>query len=565
MNDVILIDLINYQSYIDDNIKQLQLLNYNVTIITDPSLITNFINIPNITIITTDILSCDEFDTNNKLDDTFRNGFWKLTSKRLFYLYAYMKQFNKTNCFHIENDIMLYQNIVIPDTNKLWLTMDHMNRCIPGIIFIPHYSYLDKLFNQYNYSQTDMHNCAEFYKNNRDICNTFPIIQYNQYYPYNDIYNKHFDEFGMIFDAAAMGQYLGGIDPRNQSGDTRGFINETCVVNYSHYQFIWIYNTHTTIYLPHIFINNKYIPIANLHIHCKQLNVFLSNFPYENQKYITMKYPFNKEDIITGERFQQMTKLYCGTQSYFNFNPVISRDLSKCLDMNLLTTSFDNPDIIFCYSHQLSLFRSKLQYFNKPFTLITHNSDENITDKYLDIIQSEKIIKWYCQNKMIEHPKLHFIPIGIANSMWTHGNLDNLMDVIQFPLNKVNNFYFNFSVSTNKNERENCKNELEKKGFVFMPNLDYHNYLKTLSSYKFAICPPGNGIDCHRIWECYYLGVIPILKRSIFTEQLSYHFPCIILNDWNDFEATLILDAYPLLLQQLSETYHKLKLSYYFI
>lgn len=271
-----------------------------------------------------------------------------------------------------------------------------------------------------------------------------------------------------------------------------------------------------------------------------------------------------KEDIITGEKIQELAYVYCGIKSDFDYNPRIKQQPHKCLNLEYLTDSYNNPKIVFCYGYDtLELILSKLYLFDNPFVLITHNSDTNITEKYNNMLESDKIIKWICQNKMYDHPKLYFIPIGIANSMWSHGNLDTVMNVIQFPSNKVNNFYFNFSVSTNKSEREPCKNELEKKGLQFNEMSDYHNYLKILSSYKFAICPPGNGVDCHRIWECYYLGVIPILKRSVFTEQLSHHFPCIILNDWKEFDTAIILDTYPLLSQQLSETYHKLQLSYY--
>ena len=53
-------------------------------------------------------------------------------------------------------------------------------------------------------------------------------------------YNKNFNEFNSIFDTAAIGQYLGGVDSRNISGDTRGFVNETCVIKYDVYKFVWI-------------------------------------------------------------------------------------------------------------------------------------------------------------------------------------------------------------------------------------------------------------------------------------------------------------------------------------
>ena len=84
-----------------------------------------------------------------------------------------------------------------------------------------------------------------------------------------------------IFDGAAIGQYLGGVDKRNQDGDTRGFVNETCIVKYNNFEFFWIKKDN--LYRPHIYINLKYIPIINLHVHSKELNKFMGNNPLENK------------------------------------------------------------------------------------------------------------------------------------------------------------------------------------------------------------------------------------------------------------------------------------------
>jgi hypothetical protein len=75
-------------------------------------------------------------------------------------------------------------------------------------------------------------------------------------------------------------------------------------------------------------------------------------------------------------------------------------------------------------------------------------------------------------------------------------------------------------------------------------SVDFSSYLSKLGKYKFAICPPGNGIDSHRIWECLYLNVIPILIRSDFTERINKRFACVLLDSWNDFDADKILADY---------------------
>ena len=47
------------------------------------------------------------------------------------------------------------------------------------------------------------------------------------------------------------------------------------------------------------------------------------------------------------------------------------------------------------------------------------------------------------------------------------------------------------------------------------PTLDLKSYKENLEKHCFMICPRGNGIDTHRLWECTYANVIPIVKKHI--------------------------------------------------
>jgi hypothetical protein len=180
-----------------------------------------------------------------------------------------MKQNELKNVIHLENDVLLYSNLNYNFQEKIYIIMDTNNRCIPGIIYIPNYNLLNKLIENYDFTINDMFNLAKFYNNNREIVNTFPIIDNSIT---NCIYNENFQEFNSIFDGAAIGQYLGGVDPRNIPGDTRGFINAECEIKYDKYTFLWIKNKNN--YIPYIKINNRLILINNLHIHSKKLENF---------------------------------------------------------------------------------------------------------------------------------------------------------------------------------------------------------------------------------------------------------------------------------------------------
>ena len=276
---VILVSTGVFQTYIKDCINQLLKLDFDIHVIIDSSFFNNLKEYSSsIKIIDTSSIHTN-FDEKSKLDKHFRGGFWNNTSKRLFLVYEYMRSKNIENVIHIENDVLLYSDMKYNFEEKIYITMDSHNRCIPGIIYIPKYDLFTKLIENYDFTKNDMINLADFYKKNKDIVKTFPIIDDSID---KCIYNENFPDFNSIFDGAAIGQYLGGVDPRNIAGDTRGFVNETCEIKYDKYTFKWIKKGK---YLfPHIKINDKLIPINNLHIHCKNLQNFRMENPVENKQ-----------------------------------------------------------------------------------------------------------------------------------------------------------------------------------------------------------------------------------------------------------------------------------------
>ena len=299
-NQIVLVSTGLFQNYIKENINQLLKFQFDIHVIVDFPFLKELDEYKsNVELIDSATLQTN-FDKKSKLDKKFRNGFWNNTSKRLFLLYEYIKIKKLKNVIHIENDVLLYSNMDYNFEEKIYITMDSNDRCIPGIIYIPKYDLFTNLIENYDFTKNDMINLSDFYLNNKDIVKTFPIIDNTID---ECIYNENFQEFNSIFDAAAIGQYLGGVDPRNKEGDTRGFVNETCEIKYDKYIFKWIKNGNN--HFPHIEINNKLIPINNLHIHCKKLENYRIENPIEN-KYIkfeqtdlnTPKYP-NHIDIFT--------------------------------------------------------------------------------------------------------------------------------------------------------------------------------------------------------------------------------------------------------------------------
>ena len=276
---VILVSTGVFQSYITTNIDQLLKFDFNIHVIIDNNFFDHMEKYKHLVNLVDASKLHTDFDNKSNLDKNFRNGFWHNASKRMFILNAYMKQHRIKNVIHLENDVLLYSDMNYDFDEKMYITMDSTTRCIPGIMYIPNHELFNKLIENYNYSKNDMENLGIFFNNNRNMVHAFPIIDDNGLE--KTIYSEHFKKFNGIFDGAAIGQYLGGVDPRNIPGDTCGFVNETCVIKYDKYKFKWLKKgSH---YLPHIEINNAMIPINNLHIHSKTLEKFSMNDPIENK------------------------------------------------------------------------------------------------------------------------------------------------------------------------------------------------------------------------------------------------------------------------------------------
>jgi hypothetical protein len=281
---VVLVSLGIFQDYLLNNIKQLKLQgNNDIVLITEKhffKMIDENLNIQLIDVNELNSEYLERFKNNLRLDRNSRYGFWHHCSMRFAYIYEYMKQNNTTDIIHIENDVMIYDNLDnLKDKfnkDKIYLVFDNIDRVIPSIMYINNYSNFKIILDNYDMNNNDMVNLGKYY--NSSFVEPFPIISIDNDENY---FNKNFKSFNSIFDGAAIGQYFGGIDKINDKNDTIGFINETCIIKFNNYKFYW--KKINELWNPYIEINNNLIKINNLHIHSKALEKFLSDNPEETK------------------------------------------------------------------------------------------------------------------------------------------------------------------------------------------------------------------------------------------------------------------------------------------
>jgi hypothetical protein len=280
--NIVLVCINNFQEYILDNIEVLSSLNHeNIYVLTNRIFFEKFDKY-NIHLVDIDELQdSHDFYSKSTLNKDFREGFWTLTSLRFFYIYEFMKVYNVANIIHIENDVLLYYNCDTIanhfDENKMYIPFDSYGRNIASILYIPSCHIFKIILDNYDFSKNDMENFKSI-KDTTGLIEHFPIFNKDDNQDNCEIsfVSKNFNQFQYIFDAAAIGQYLGGIDARNTDDGNIcvGFINETCVVKYNEHAISWL-NSNDNIMKPFIQIGDITVPIFNLHVHCKNLKKFI--------------------------------------------------------------------------------------------------------------------------------------------------------------------------------------------------------------------------------------------------------------------------------------------------
>lgn len=93
------------------------------------------------------------------------------------------------------------------------------------------------------------------------------------------------------------------------------------------------------------------------------------------------------------KEFNNLLQIYIGYNKDFEYNPLIKNQQNKQKIITSIIEPFNNPYIIFIYTHTYKDFSKIIHLFMNPFILISHNSDEN--DEVLKILNYSNLIKWY--------------------------------------------------------------------------------------------------------------------------------------------------------------------------
>ena len=242
------------------------------------------------------------------------------------------------------------------------------------------------------------------------------------------------------------------------------------------------------------------------------------------------------DEIITSNNFAKNADIVFSevvTKEYFE---KIRNDKTKIIEETELYVfyvlcEFDlhENSIIFTNTYLVSVLFDLIRDSRyRNIKIITSQTDHSINKK-LFMLKPPSVSRWFSTNVNFVDINLIPIPLGLANE-YSPKNLNKKNYVnLQKEKNKIEKIYVNFEQNTNYFHRFKLKKKLRKKKYVYIESekLTLDEYIKHLSRFNYILCPWGNGLDSHRIWESLYVGSKPIIP---FHESLMK-----ILNDKSIF------------------------------
>ena len=234
-----------------------------------------------------------KYNNDVKIDEGFRDGFWRFTTERLFTLEDFCLQYNITEFLHLENDNMIYFNaneftdIFRKSVNGISTMVATRGEIVLGMMYCNNIETLSN-FTKFllenksgsNSSNNEMVIGQKFFdlnKNTTSYLPSIPLIPNTPELNDDEKYkiSNNISIFNGVFDPGQYGTWLGGIDPRNGDFKPFTYINQGNIITPD--KFKYELKTESNNNKRYYIINkenNIDLPIFILHVHSKKLNEF---------------------------------------------------------------------------------------------------------------------------------------------------------------------------------------------------------------------------------------------------------------------------------------------------
>jgi hypothetical protein len=203
---------------------------------------------------------------------------------------------------------------------------------------------------------------------------------------------------------------------------------------------------------------------------------------------------------------------------------------------------------VYCkVDHLIGLFDQVRQVRNRV-VLVSSESDRPITKEFFQR-RPPQIAHWFSTNIQTKDERLSALSLGLANSYCGITLKAPLIATRSrsFP-ERSRWLYVNFRTTSNPAAREPVMRHfqsLNNEDWVTVQEakLGLEPFLDEMTSHRFVLCPPGNGIDTHRLWEALYSRTIPVALAHYATDSFR-DLPILFVEDFRELTRGFLAREY---------------------
>lgn len=510
-------------------------------------------------------------------DHNFRGGFWLKSLERLFVLGQYMTRFEKSTLLHAELDQLLFrcdklaENLDSLNLKGLFVPFHNQSSAIASLLFVNDSGALNSLLAYASsgiFYPNEMYLIAEWARKYPDKFYELPTVA-------SQIMNRKTSlasgakllsasETGGLIDAAQIGQWVAGIDPKNvglwsspanKYVDTSGgflltkqelqsvsfALDEDGVLSLSSPTLesdINLYNLHIHSKL-HAAVRENKISLEDL---IRAANAReITRFPGARRMQLVGWFDFQTSRILANPD-KIFSLAFSSINNFFGLRlsskPFISGDSFRAIAdfvwekrSSFYPTQVSAGSIIFCEPELIDELQEKvLNHINCPVVLILGNARKNVDKSLVEKIRLNANSAIFSQNLSEEIPGVIPLPLGLENRWKSrHGRVLAFISLRRKSRLRVSRILWGFTMGSNIEERSKAARALmgtacSERLITLSPS----KHRKRLSVSQFIASPSGRAFDTHRTWEAMYLGCVPILTDS----YLSRYYKAIGLPVW---------------------------------
>lgn len=518
---------------------------------------------------------------NILLPHTVREGFWLKTLERFFVLGQFQRHVGLSALLHAELDQLLFrvdrlvEHIGSLDKTGVFVPRHSDILAVGSIVFCNSVEKLESMLDFARLSEpfdNEMSLIARWVRENPANGHFLPTVS-NLIGPCSDL--AFVQAYGGISDAAQLGQWVAGIDPRNVPLSTRPankYVDPpapwlatreqlailrfelrpdgSLVAKTSEDSEHVLYNLHLHSKIHAYVARNtngvtRLLSIANQEAPVVFPGVRRTQFLYHTTKAARRLRiaTFRSVDRLRralGVFMESPSSLAWSTIRRLNVAfgrrpssfPFISGDSFRASADHVWETKFrfsgidvQEGEVVFCESEKADeQFIDVMRDVSKPFVLLLGNSDLNQGRNLTHLMsQLNPKVAVFAQNLMEDVNRAEVLPIGLENAWRANfGRVSGFKAQRRRDSQKTFRVMWGFSERTNPPVRSTVAGHLTQIAVADrQPYLSAADHRKALATYAFVASPPGNGLDTHRTWEAMYLRCVPIVLRSEMTERYA--------------------------------------------